>query len=132
MRPAIAQGHDLRLFGDLYDLERVRQVLRRELKVHGGQAGLAREIGISRGSLRKFLNDLTIPTHPVTERLVEWTADRPEGWTPPGAVAVTLLVHDLPRHLRGPAHRRLLETFAAIHTEAGVALPEWVAAALAP
>ncbi len=126
-RPDLAPEHDLDILLELYLLERVRRVVRRDLQVHSGQQDLAREIGISRGSLRKFVEDQSIPSSPVQQRLRDWVDSRPPIWTPRGAVALALLVHDLPYQQRGEARRRLARELAAIHAEAGRELPRWLA-----
>lgn len=126
VRPDLAPEHDLNIFLELYLLERLRRVVRRDLRVHNRQQDLAREIGISRGSLRKFVEDLSIPSHPVQQRLRDWVESRPPIWTPPGAVALVLLVHDLPYETRGEARRRLARELAAIHGEAGREVARWL------
>lgn len=128
----LADARTLDLLLDLYALERIRQVVRRELRVHGGQQTLAREIGISRGSLRKLLADQSTPSHAVRQRLQEWIANRPHPWTPPGAVALSLLVHGLPHRVRGEARRRLARQLRAIVTEAGGEVPDWLADEVRP
>ena len=132
MRPDLAPEHDLNVFLELYLLERVRRMVRRDLRVHNGQQDLAREIGISRGSLRKFIEDQSIPSHPVQQRLHDWVESRPPIWTPPGAVALVLLVHDLPYQARGEARRRLARELAAIHSEAGREVVRWLAEEIEP
>lgn len=132
VRPDLAPEHDLNIFLELYLLERVRRMVRRDLRVHNGQQDLAREIGISRGSLRKFIEDQSIPSHPVQQRLRDWVESRPPIWTPPGAVALVLLVHDLPYQARGEARRRLARELATIHGEAGREVARWLAEEIEP
>lgn len=132
MRPDLAPEHDLNIFLDLYRLERIRQVLRRDLRVHSRQQDLAREIGISRGSLRKFVDSQSIPSHQVQQRLQDWVDSRPPIWTPPGAVALVLLVHDLPYQQRGEARRRLARELAAIYAEGGREISAWLTEEMEP
>jgi len=132
VHPEVEDARTLDHLLDLYALERIRQVVHRELRVHGGQRTLAREIGISRGSLRKLLTDQSVPSYTVRRRLQEWIADRPHPWTPPGAVALSLLVYDLPYQARGEARRRLARQLRAIFTEAGEEVPAWLADEVGP
>lgn len=132
MPPENAQRHDLNIILDLYELERIRQALRRELRVHTGQETLAREIGISRGSLRKLLETQSVPTPRVLQRLRDWSADRPEVWTPIDALALALLVRDLPAEERGEARLQLARTLGNLFTQAGRPVPDWLAQEMEP
>ncbi|MEW5929583.1 MAG: helix-turn-helix transcriptional regulator [Gemmatimonadota bacterium] len=125
--PKIARDRDHNIYLDLYALERIRAALQRELRLRPGQRSLARQIGISRGSLRKFLEDQSVPTLEVQHQLQEWTKDRPDVWTPPGAVALALLVFDLPHQSRGAARLRLARLLADVHAEEGRPVPAWLA-----
>lgn len=132
VRPDLAPEHDLNIYLDLYRLERIRQALRRDLRVHNRQQDLAREIGISRGSLRKFVENQSIPSYEVQQRLQDWVDSRPPIRTPPGAVALVLLVHDLPYQQRGEARRRLARELAAIYGEAGREIAQWLTEEVGP
>lgn len=122
--PEIARTRDINTFLDQHDLERIRQALRRELRVHSGQLALAQEIGIARGSLRKFVDMQSIPLPANMDRLREWAADRPEIWTPIGAVCLATLVLDLvPAEARAPARRHLARELAALYARAGQPVP---------
>lgn len=54
-RDRMLEGRVHERFADALDLEALRLAVRRELRVHRGQRALARLIGVSRGSLRKFV-----------------------------------------------------------------------------
>lgn len=122
-----ARLHDMAILMDLYDLERLRQVVRRELKVHTGQRTLAQEIGISRGSLRKLLEMQSVPTHHNLERLKEWATDRPEVWTPLGALALAVLVMDLPAEMRADLRRQVACLVESAYFRLGQSPPDWLA-----
>ena len=132
VRPDLAPEHDLNIFLELYLLERVRRMVRRDLRVHNGQQDLAREIGISRGSLRKFIEDQSIPLPPRAAAAPGLGGEPPTHLDTPGAVALVLLVHDLPYQARGEARRRLARELAAIHGEAGREVARWLAEEIEP
>lgn len=116
MRPAemIFNPHrvDRERMQHLTEVETVRQAILRELR-RTPQRDLADRLGISRGSLRKFLA-FSEPTEATWEALREWNEDRPEGSTPMASVALALLVGELPAAVRAGAHTRLLATFVEI------------------
>lgn len=127
--PEIARTRDIHTFLDQYALEHIRHALRRELRVHSGQLALAREIGIARGSLRKFIDMQSTPRPANMDRLREWASDRPEVWTPIGAVCLATLVLDLvPAEARAPARRHLARELAVFYARAGQPVPAWLAA----
>ena len=129
---ASALRHDFAILMDLYELERLRQVLRRELTVHTGQRTLAAEIGISRGSIRKFLDMQSIPTHQTLQRIKDWAGNRPDAWTPLGALALSVLVMDVPAEARGDLRRCLAGLLEATHARIDQPVPQWLAGECAP
>ena len=126
MPSELARRHDLDILLDLYELERLRQVLRRELRVHTGQRTLAGEIGISRGSLRKLLDMESVPTYRNLQRLKEWAADRPEVWTPLGSLGLAVLVMDLPAEARADLRRQVACLLDSAYFRLGQTSPEWL------
>lgn len=125
---ASALHHDFDILMDLYELERLRKVLRRELAVHMGQRTLAAEIGISRGSLRKFLEMQSIPTHQTLQRIKDWAGNRPDAWTPLGALGLAILVMDVPAEGRSDLRRQLACLLEAAYTRMDQPVPEWLSA----
>ena len=111
-------------------LEQVREdeahriILRRELRSLT-QRILAPLIGISRGSLRKFLA-MSTPDAPTRERIREWCADRPEPDTPPGMVALAILAREFRASKRAWAREQLGEVLAALIAECGDQPPPWI------
>ncbi|HEX7240677.1 MAG TPA: hypothetical protein VF263_10445 [Longimicrobiaceae bacterium] len=128
LSPEVAMRRDFRILTDLYEMERLRQVLRRELAVHTGQRTLAAEIGISRGSLRKFVDMQSMPTHRTLQLIREWAANRPDARTPLGAVALAVLVMDVRLEARGDVRGEVARLLEAAHVRIGQPVPPWVAA----
>jgi hypothetical protein len=77
---------------------------------------LAALVGISRGSLRKFL-DGSSPRSEARQRIREWCADQPEPHTESGAIALNLLASEFPAPRRGWARRHLVEFLIRLHEE---------------
>jgi hypothetical protein len=120
---------DMAHIADLRELELLRQVLRRDLRLHSGQRTLAREIGIDRTVLRKFVSGQSVPESHALHRIREWAQDRPELAIPISQVGLAMLAHDLPPADRPMARKRLAAAFAACFREAG--MPVWVTDELA-
>ena len=123
-----ARRRDFTLFVEEHELESLRQAIRRELRVHGGQEVLAREIGVSRGTLRKLIGMQSIPTQPNLERIREWTEHRAGVRVPLGAVCLALLVRFLPAEVRATARLRLARELSLAYVEAGRPVPLWLTA----
>jgi transcriptional regulator with XRE-family HTH domain len=126
MRRTTTTVQDVDLFADLRELEALRQVVRRELRVHGGQRTLAREIGIDRGSLRKFATGQSTPTGGTLARIQEWAGDRPGLAIPLSLVALALLVDDVSPAARPGARRQLAALLGRIYDGTGEGVPTWV------
>lgn len=113
-------------FADHLDVEGLRLAVRRELRVHRGQRALARLIGVSRGSLRKFVEMRSLPVPENLERIREWAADRPDVRAPLGAVALAMLAGEVPAAARRRLRRRVAGEVARACAEEGVEVPGWV------
>jgi transcriptional regulator with XRE-family HTH domain len=122
--PHLARKRDFEVIADARDLETLREALRREVRVHTSLRALALNIGVDRGTLRKFLAMESVPRAENLDKIRDWAADRPELATPLGSVALTLLVHDLPGHRRAHVRRQLAQELAAAFTRH--MLPEWL------
>lgn len=125
--PALARVRDFDVFADVRSLEMLRQALRREIQVHTSLRALAQDIGVDRGTLRKFLGMESVPRAENLEKIRDWAADRPELWTPLGTVALALLVNDLPAHLRAPVRRQVAGELADAYMREEQRVPEWLA-----
>jgi hypothetical protein len=101
-----------------------RAALRRNLQ-SVPQRLLAALVGISRGSLRKFL-DGSSPSGAARQRIREWCADQPEPDTAPGAVALNLLTAEFPAYRRGWARGQLTTFLIRLHEEAGQHPQPWL------
>jgi hypothetical protein len=110
-----------------WKLEGLRQVLRRELRVHSGQRVLARSLGISRAVIRKFLEMRSVPTPENMALLTNWAADRPEMDTPLGAVCLAVLSGELEPRMRYAGRRRVAEALAGLYAESASKIPAWLA-----
>jgi transcriptional regulator with XRE-family HTH domain len=104
--------------------ERRRAALRCALRTLP-QRLLAGLVGVSRGSLRKFLEGST-PSRVARMRIREWCADRPEPDTAPGAVALHLLTSEFRAIQRGWARRCLVEFLIRLHEESGQHPQPWL------
>ncbi len=120
--------HDLSTFADELAVETLREAIRRELRVHGGQEALAQAIGVSRGTLRKLIGMHSVPTPRNLDRIREWMEHRPPVRVALGAVCLALLVKYLPAASRGEARQRLARALASIYAEAGQSVPVWLTA----
>jgi hypothetical protein len=125
-RHQMAQASDPTAFGDLLELEMLRQVLRRELRKQGGQRTLAREIGVHRETLRKFVEGQSTPMDVNLNQIREWAHDRPEIKIPLALVALAILVDDLPPPRRPEARRRFAAMLMELYQETGEGIPTWV------
>lgn len=123
-----ARRHDLNAFVEEQAMEALREAIRRELRVHGGQEALAQQIGVSRGTLRKLVGMHSIPTQRNLERIREWTEHRPGVRVPLGAVALALLVRFLPAEVRTTARLRLARELSSAFVQAGMPVPAWLTA----
>jgi hypothetical protein len=116
---------EIDLYADERDLERLRRTLVRELATHRGQEALAREIGVSRIVLRRFLEH-SVPQPRHLQKIREWAEDRPLVWAPIGAVLLATAVRELPGPERVRARRELARVLADGFGRAGLALPGWL------
>ena len=112
------------------ELERARVAESRRAALRRGlqavpQRLLAALVGISRGSLRKFL-DGSSPSRAARRRIREWCADQPEPNTAPGAIAFNLLASEFPASRRGWARRQLAGFLIRLHEEAGQHPQAWL------
>lgn len=131
-RAEVLRAPDFDRFADLHAVESLRLAVRRELRVHRGQRALARLIGVCRGTLRKFVEMRSLPTHQNLEKIRDWAADRPEVRTPLGAVALAVLAEGLPAQFRLRARRDLARELSVVYAEAGEVLPAWIEEELRP
>lgn len=113
-------------FADVREKETLRQVARRELRTHGGQRTLAREIGIHRESLRKFVEGQSTPMDDNLGEIRDWAGNRPEVRIPMSLVALAVLVEDLPPARRPAARKRLAALMAELYGETAEGVPTWV------
>ncbi|MEW5931795.1 MAG: hypothetical protein AB1941_30365 [Gemmatimonadota bacterium] len=126
--PAEARQLDMEAVARARELEQIRQALRHELRVHTGQNSLAQQIGISRGTLRKFLDLESVPVHRNLTRLRDWMENRAVAPVPLGAVCLSLLADELlPGSTRKAARRHLAKELAALFVRGGQAVPPWLA-----
>lgn len=125
--PSLARIRDFDVFADVRSLEMLRQALRREIQVHTSLRALAHDIGVDRGTLRKFLAMESVPRAENLEKIRDWAADRPDLWIPLGTVALALLVNDLPAPLRAPVRRQVAGELADAYTREERRVPEWLA-----
>lgn len=126
--PAEARQLDLEAVARARELEQIRQALRHELRVHTGQHSLAQHIGISRGTLRKFLDLESVPVHRNLTHLRDWMENRAAAPVPLGAVCLSILVDELlPGSRRKAARRHLAKELAAMFVRGGQAVPPWLA-----
>ena len=116
---------EIDLYADERELERLRRTVRRELATHPGQEALAREIGVSRIVLRRFLA-FSVPRPAHAQKIREWAEDRPPVWVPFGTVLLATAVRDLPADERARARQELARVLAGGFLRAGRALPAWL------
>ena len=124
---AASRNGEFDRLADAWDLEQLRQVIRRELRTHYGQLALARIIGIGRSVVRKLLEMRSVPEPENLNRLREWAADRPSAETPLAVVCLAVLIENLPPSARYRARLELAETLPRLHDESGVEVPQWLA-----
>jgi transcriptional regulator with XRE-family HTH domain len=122
----VAVKRDFDVVADARRLETLRQGIRREVKRQTSLRALAQQIGVDRGSLRKFLTMESVPEWENLAKIEEWLENRAEVWTPLGAVTLGVLVLDLPGPRRGPARKQLARVLASAFTDAGLPLPDWL------
>lgn len=113
-------------YADEREMERLRRTLRRELATHPGQEALAREIGVARIVLRKFLAMTATPRPKNLQKIREWAENRPPMWTPFGAVLLATAVRDLPGDERARVRHHLAQALHDGYRRAGVAVPAWL------
>lgn len=113
-----------RVLETVLEEEGQRIVLRRELRTLT-QRLLAPLIGISRGSLRKFLG-MSTPGDSTRERIRQWCADRPEPDVPPGAVALAILAADFRAADRARVRRTVAELLVELFAARGDQPPPWL------
>lgn len=111
---------------DEYELESLRQAVRRELRTHGGQRTLAKALGVSRSVIRKFVEMRSVPTAENLQVIRDWAADRPEMETPLGPVCLALLAAEIPAALRSEGRLRLAEALADIYVRMDDPAPAWL------
>lgn len=126
LRGGVIHTAELDAVVDERELEWLRRALRRELRVHPGQESLARLIGVSRIVIRKFIVMRTTPTPANLARIRDWAADRPEVYTPLGAVLLAVLAGELPAEQRMRSRREVAEVLAMAHQRVGRGVPEWL------
>ena len=122
----LARKRDFEIVADAGRLERLRQAIRREVRVQSSLRSLAREIGVDRGTLRKFLAMESVPQTDNLARIEDWLENRVDVWPPRGAVALAVLVLDLPGQQRGVVRRQLARLLASAFTKANTPVPEWL------
>lgn len=125
-RRTLAQAADSDRLAELLEIEMLRQVIRRELRTHGGQRTLAREIGVHRECIRKFAEGQSTPTEPNLELIREWAADRPQAQLPLALVALGVLMDDLPPVRRPAARQRFARLLFDLYAETGEGVPTWI------
>lgn len=124
--PGTIQPKEIDALADERELETLRRALRRELAVHRGQVGLAREIGVDRIVIRKFLELRTKPLPENLQKIRDWVENRPPIYTPFGSVLLAALVRDLPGASRGRTRRELADALASNYQRAGESIPDWL------
>jgi len=121
-----SESADADRFFDLRRIEILRQVVIREIRVHGGLRGIARSMRIDRGSLRKFVEGQSTP-QPETLRLIaDWAGNRPEATIPLGLVGLAVLLADVRPVDRPRARRRIAAVLAGIYQASGEGSPTWI------
>jgi hypothetical protein len=117
---------ELDAYADERELERLRRTLRRELATHRGQEALAREIGVSRIVLRKFLAYQAVPRPEHLQKIREWAEDRPPLWTPFGVILLATIVRGVPASERAWTRSSLAQVLSAGFRRAGASVPTWL------
>jgi hypothetical protein len=125
-RHVLAVATDADHFADVREIETLRQVARRDLRTHGGQRTLAREIGVHRETLRKFVEGQSTPVDANMGEIRDWAGNRPEIQIPMALVALAVLVEDLPPAKRPSARKRLAGLMAELYGETKEGVPTWV------
>ena len=123
--PGSLQTPEFDRLADERELESHRKALLGELAVHGGLVGLAREIGVGRIVLRKFLIHYSKPAEKNLAKIREWAANRPPAFAPFGSVLLRTLVSELPPELRGRARAEVADVLAMNFQRAGT-IPDWL------
>lgn len=91
---------------------------------------VARQLGMSPSGLSKVLGGSRsqAATRRRLERWIVWNRARgEESRVPPAEYAARVVVHGLPSHRQADALSRLGEVLAESFSEAGVAVPDWLA-----
>lgn len=122
----VSPSRDLDHFAAIREREMLRVVLRRDLRNHGGQRTLAREIGIDRTVLRKFVSGQSVPGPSALDRIREFAEDRPEVSIPMAQVGLALLLDGLRPVARPAARKRILAVIAACFRDSGDGVATWV------
>ena len=125
-RHVLTVATDADHFADVREIETLRQMARRELRTHGGQRTLAREMGVHRETLRKFVEGQSTPVDANMEEIRDWAGNRPEIQIPMALVALAVLVEDLPPARRPSARKRLAGLMAELYDETTEGIPTWV------
>lgn len=126
--PSGVSREEIDAYADEREMERLRRTVRRELATNPGQEALAREIGVARIVLRKFLGMAATPRPKNLQKIRDWAENRPPIWTPFGAVLLATAVRDLPGDERARVRRHLAEALHDGHRRAGTPVPDWLVA----
>ena len=126
LEPGALSKKEIDAYSDERQLERLRRTIRSELRTHPGQEALAREIGVGRIVLRKFVEQRAMPTPPNLKKIREWAENRPPMWTPLGSVLLATIVRDLPGAERARVRREIAYALADSHRRSGQQIPDWV------
>jgi hypothetical protein len=121
-----APADDHEYFARIRSAEILRQALRRELRLYGSERARARDVGIDRNMLRRFVSGESVPRLRALERIRDWASDRSEPRIPLAQVALALLVDDLRPPARPGARRRVAAALAECFHESGDGAPTWV------
>jgi len=113
-------------------LERLRQMLRREVRTHAGQRVVARDVGVHREVLRKFVEGQSTPTSQTIELMQDWAGDRPEYSVPLPLVALAILAEEVPAPARASFRKQIAQLLASRLQAANCDVPSWVHDELAP
>lgn len=127
LSPGLVGSVELESYSDQRELELTRQAVAKELRGNPGQEALAREIGVSRIVIRKFVDQVAVPTTENLVKIREWAENTRPVLATYGAVVLALAVAEVRGSSRADARRGIALALLQGYESAGVAVPEWLA-----
>lgn len=120
-----------RHFEEVYELERLRATVRRELEAHPSVSSLARELAMAPGTLRGFLAGAR-PQLLIKLDMLKWARRRSSWWDSPGLlvpngiIALSAAAECFPGPQRRSERNALVRRLAASYRDRRQPVPEWV------